>query len=77
MNSIEPSNNWNPIPLEIGKKVRLGTNRPVNFQIKTVGGSTIEGVIPANEYLIIINGGDLMSADLTIEDILKGPQEIA
>lgn len=60
----------NPLTtLEKGKTLKLGLNRVVDFKIVTAGGTVIEGKIPANEYLSITNGGDIQSADITINDL--------
>ena len=37
----------------------------------------IEGIIPANEYLSITNGGDITGAEMNIYDIPEGPSEVS
>lgn len=76
MADIKPGNTFKSAELELGKQVNIGTSRMVKFQIKTSGGTVISGIIPANEYLEVTNGGDIKSADISIYDIPKGPHEV-
>ena len=67
---------WKSASLEVGKTVNIGVNRVINFKITTSGGTVIEGIIPANEYLSITNGGDITGAEMNIYDIPEGPSEV-
>jgi hypothetical protein len=72
---IKPKSTQSVAELEVGKPMRFGANRAVNFKIVTAGGSVIEGVIPANEYLNVVSGGDIQSYDILIFDQVKGPTD--
>lgn len=76
MDHLNPGDKSKIISLEKGKKFNLGFNRLVKFEITTSGGTIISGFIPANEYLEVTNGGDITSADISIYDAPKGPQEV-
>lgn len=76
MEGLNPGERMKSEKLEVGKKVSIGTNRLVSFRIETSGGTIISGLIPANEYLEITNGGDVINAEISINDITKGPREV-
>lgn len=73
---MKPKETINAGNLEQGKLVRLGSNRAVNFRVETQGGTVIEGIIPANEYLEVTNGGDIKSFDIKVYDSPSGPKPI-
>lgn len=62
--------------LEKGQTLNFGFNRAVEFELKTAGGTTIKGNIPANEYLVVTNGGDIEHFNINVYDSKSGPQKI-
>ena len=56
-----------------GQKNSLRVNKPVRFEIKTVGGTTISGIITPNNPLDVTPGDDIMSYNVYIEDDLLSP----
>lgn len=55
------------MPLKRGEPTVIRFNRPVKFRIELAGGSTIEGVIPANVGLDVCNHGDITGFEITID----------
>lgn len=56
-----------------GQKNSLRVNKPVRFEIKTVGGTTISGTIIPNNPLDVTPGDDIVSYNVYIEDDLLSP----
>jgi len=64
------------ITLRVGEKTDLGFNRPVKYTITTTGGTVIKGIVPANERLLVTNGGDIASFDIDIHEISNTPKPL-
>ncbi|MEI9768501.1 hypothetical protein [Enterobacter asburiae] len=62
--------------LEKGQTLKFGINRAVEFEMKTAGGTTIKGIIPANEYLVVTSGGDIEQFNINVYDSQTGPREL-
>lgn len=62
--------------LEKGQTLNFGINRAVEFEMKTAGGTIIKGIIPANAYLVVTNGGDIESFNINVYDSQTGPHEL-
>jgi len=62
--------------LEKGQTLKFGINKAVEFEIKTAGGTTIKGIIPASEYLVVTSGGDITDFNINLYESKSGPHEI-
>ncbi|CAB5555258.1 Uncharacterised protein [Citrobacter werkmanii] len=62
--------------LEKGRTLKFGINKAVEFEIKTAGGTVIKGTIPASEYLVVTNGGDITDFNINLYESKSGPREL-
>lgn len=69
-----PSDESRKYELTPGEKNTLSMNRPVRFEIKTVGGTIISGIITPNNPLEVTPGDDIASYNIYIQDeLLNSP----
>jgi hypothetical protein len=62
--------------LKKGVDNKLNINKPVNFTIKTAGGSVIKGIMTPNNPLIVNPADDIIEYKIEIDDeSSKKPEE--
>lgn len=64
------------IELPLGEKTALKHNRPVTYQVETVGGSLIEVEVPGGVEFNITSAGDIKAVNVNIYDAQRGPSEV-
>lgn len=69
-----PSGSKETFSFKVGEPANIGGNRPMKFKIELLSGGYLEGIIPANEKLIICShGNDFADIQIIIDEDTTAP----